>query len=1039
MSSAEVSSANVRLNIALDYILSFSKGDARPYLEIDILGEKFVGLLDSGATHTIVGATGFKRLKRLGHKHQEISRADCIVANGSSCQVLGHMGLPITLGNKTRPVTALIVPEVKHAIILGIDFWKQMEIIPDFSSGTWEFKTEEEMTNEINSIRVLSAEQQKELEVLLADYSKSMGDEFGHTNMVEHTIETTSAPIKQRYYPVSPVVQKHIDEELDKMLALGVVEPSNSGWSSPILLVPKKDGTYRFCVDFRKLNGVTKKDAYPLPYISSILDRLRNARYLSTLDIKSAYWQIPVAESSRDYLSFTVPGRGLFRFCRMPFGLHNAPATWQRLIDKVLGPELEPWVFVYLDDIIIVTSSFEEHCRILKEVLVRLGKANLRLSLDKCQLCRSELKYLGYVVNEQGIHVDPDKVSAILELSAPTNVKEVRRILGMASWYRRFIRNFAALTEPLTNLLRKSVKFRWSEESEASFQAIKSALVTAPILSCPDFSQPFVLQTDASSYGLGAVLTQGTGDNERVICYLSRSLSSSERVFSVTEKECLAVIWAIEKLRPYLEGASFSVITDHFSLVWLANLRDPHGRLARWAVRLQQFDFKIIHRKGKDHVVPDSLSRGVPKTYTEAVEILDIVPDPWVLKMIADVKRRPRKFPLWRVDGEKLYKQVRLPFPALASPEDHWKLVPHKYQRQELIRLAHDIPISGHGGVTKTFSRLQEKFYWPKMRPDVSKYIRECKICQQCKVEQKLPAGLMLPQPRCDRPWQMISVDLFGPLPRSNAGNTYIFGVSDYFSKFVRLFPLRVANAKSVCKRLEEEVFLLFGVPQVIILDNGKQFVSKACKDLCARYGVQMRFDCNYHAQANPFERVNRVVKTMLSCYVKDNHRTWDVELAKINCAICTSKHEVTGHSPYFVNFGKNQVLHGSDHVPQLDPENITFDHSTVESRPRAFEELYRDICRRIKKASQKSQHHYNLRHRDVVYQIGEKVWRKNFALSDAANYFTAKLSPRYIGPFRVKKKISMWAYELEDDRGNSKGIWNVKDLKRAILPEDDV
>lgn len=321
-----------------------------------------------------------------------------------------------------------------------------------------------------------------------------------------------------------------------------------------------------------------------------------------------------------------------------------------------------------------------------------------------------------------------------------------------------------------------------------------------------------------------------------------------------------------------------------------------------------------------------------------------MTPDPWIVKMIANVQKSPRKYAQWRVSDNDLYKHAKIRFATLSAPEDHWKKVPHKAQRKELIKLAHYYPTAGHGGVTKTLVRIQEKFYWPKMRPDVSRYVKSCQTCQQCKVEQKLPAGLLLPQPRCVRPWQMISVDQFGPLPRSIAGNTYIFGVADYFSKFVRLFPLRAANAKSVCKRLEADIFLLFGVPQIIILDNGKQLISKVCKDLCGRYGVHMRFDANYHAQANPFERVNRVVKTMITCYVKDNHRLWDVELAKINCAICSSKHEVIGQTPYFVNFRRNQILYGTDHTLQIVETDVNFDDSDIESRPRAFEELYKDI-----------------------------------------------------------------------------------------------
>lgn len=250
-------------------------------------------------------------------------------------------------------------------------------------------------------------------------------------------------------------MQRQIDLELENMLKDDIIEPSHSGWASPILLVKKKDGTYRFCVDFRKLNAVTTPDSYPLPYISNVLDKLRNAHYLSSLDIKSVYWQVPVAENSRRYTAFTVPNRGLFHFKRMPFGLRNSPTTWQRLIDSVLGFDLEPYVFVYLD-VIIVTPTFEKHLSVLDEVFRSLYQANLTVSWGKCSFCRPELRYLGYVVDANGLHVDPEKVKAMLELPSPQSVTEVRRIMGIFSWYRRFLPNFF-LEYPLLPLCSRSL------------------------------------------------------------------------------------------------------------------------------------------------------------------------------------------------------------------------------------------------------------------------------------------------------------------------------------------------------------------------------------------------------------------------------------------------------------------------------------------------------------------------------------------------------------------------------------------------------
>lgn len=273
--------------------------------------------------------------------------------------------------------------------------------------------------------------------------------------LVSHKIEVESEPIKQRPYRVSPAIQQKIDQEIKEMLQNETIEPSTSAWSLPVLLVPKKDGSYRFCIDFRKLNKVTKKDAYPLPFISSMLDKLRDTRYLSSLDIKSAYWQVPVASKSREYTAFSVPGRGLYHFKRTPFGLTNAPATWQRLVDQILGPELKPNVFVYLDDVMVVSNSFERHLEILDTIFKMFFEAGLTLSKEKCMFCKPELRYLGYVVGSNGLHVDPDKINAILTIPTPKTVAEIRRIIGTVSWYRRFIASFSTIIAPLVALLRK--------------------------------------------------------------------------------------------------------------------------------------------------------------------------------------------------------------------------------------------------------------------------------------------------------------------------------------------------------------------------------------------------------------------------------------------------------------------------------------------------------------------------------------------------------------------------------------------------------
>ncbi|XP_070140317.1 uncharacterized protein [Drosophila kikkawai] len=347
-------------------------------------------------------------------------------------------------------------------------------------------------------------------------------DKFDHlagtSNIAEHHIVMRDdKPIKQRYYPKNPAMQAVINKQVDELLRDGRIEPSKSPHSAPIVLVGKKTGDIRMCVDYRQLNARSVPDAYPLPRIHHILERLRNARFISTLDLKSGYWQIPVAPASREYTAFTVPGRGLFHWKVMPFGLHSAPATFQRALDSVIGPELEPSAFAYLDDIIVIGTTLDEHIENLREVFRRLRHANLKLNRDKCSFFQRSLKYLGHVISESGIHTDPDKIAAIRELQPPTNVRELRRCLGVASWYRRFVPNFAAIVEPISTLLRKGRKWSWDTEQEQAFETLKTRLTEAPVLACPDFTQKFSLQTDASDHGLGAVLLQSIDGVERVM------------------------------------------------------------------------------------------------------------------------------------------------------------------------------------------------------------------------------------------------------------------------------------------------------------------------------------------------------------------------------------------------------------------------------------------------------------------------------------------------------------------------------------------
>lgn len=1027
---------DIRHQIVVDYIFAQMRGDERPYLKVSILGRKLCGLLDSGASRTILGKKGWDIVRELGCFWIDHASAPvCTVANGQKCVSYGTVALPIELLDRVETVNVLIVPDMPHTLILGLDFWKSMGIVPDLRRNEWSFSESEPVqASAIHSYEDLTgAETERLNNVVTRNYAR-MGDGIGRTHLVEHVIKTDSPPIKKPHYRMSPYVLKEVDQELKRLVDSDIIERSNSPWSSNIVLVPKKDGTKRVCVDFRAVNKVSKKDSYPVPFVSDILDKLRDAKYLTSLDIKSAYWQVPLSEESKEITAFTVPNRGLWQFKVMPMGLHNSGATWQRLLDRVLSVDLEPYVFCYLDDVIIVTESFEKHLEILDIVFDKLIKAGLTLNKEKCQFCRRELKYLGYVVNGNGLSVDPDKIKAILSIPTPKNQREVRSVLGMASWYRRFVPDYATILAPVTALLKRGTKFDWDEKCEEAWGKLKGFLTSAPVLSCPNFDLPFVVQTDASDFGLGAVLSQtDVNGGEHVVAYLSRSLTKAERKYSVTEKECLAVIFAIEKLRPYIEGTRFTVVTDHYSLLWLHNLKDPMGRLARWAVRLQGFDFEVVHRKGKEHLVPDCLSRSVPRVDVIEFEFPIVPKDRWYVTKCRKVESNPLLFPDWRITEGRLYKRVRTSG-RISSGDADWKIVVPKDSRAEVFKRFHDHPVSGHAGVFKTFHRIIADYYWPKMRSDIQAYVRRCRVCLEQKPLQKASAGLMGRHPVVDRPWQLTSADLIGPLPRSSQGFRYMLVIHDCFTKYPVVIALRSATASLVTKHVEESVFLTYGVPQYLICDNGGQFKSGMFRDLLKKYGVTPLYTAYYHPQANPTERVNRIVKTMLSSYVKENHKSWGAYVPQITCAIRTARQEVTGYTPFFLNFGREIVLFGGNHGN--DKPILSFgDREKFGLGLSKLEEIRKFVRKRLDVAYGRSKARYDLRKRNETFSVGQSVWKRNMVLSDASKDFAAKLAPKFNGPFTVQAVTGYCTYRLVDEQGNDRGVWHAKDLK-AHPPE---
>lgn len=876
-------------------IIINTEDDNRPHAGITVLGKQLTGLLDSGANCSLLGGKHLKIIEELKLTKGKVL-GGVQTADGTKHDITEFVNLPIAYNGRNETLPVLLVPSMPSCVILGMNFWHKFGVRA-VCEALEMFTQEDEQEEE--PMRKLTAEQQQRLDRVIALFPVSGAGKIGRTDMYTHRIDVGEAkPKKQRIYHMSKYVLDEVYKEVDRMKSLDVIEEAMfSPWNNPLVAVKKKTGQYRVCLDARYLNSIMVNEGHPIPQISSIVSNLSGCYYISTIDLKDAFWQMPLDKSSRPLTAFTVPGRGHFQFKVVPFGLCTASQALARLMTHLFA-DLEPHVFHYLDDIIICSRTFEEHLMMLEKVATRLRRANLTISPDKSKFCRREMKYLGYVLNENGWKVDSEKISCIVDFPRPQTKREVQRFLGLCNFYRRFIMNFSGIAIPLTELTKTKTKFHWTSKPEDSFVKLKSMLVSAPVLAMPDYSQPFSIACDASDVAIGAVLTQEVNGEEHPIGYFSQKLAASERNYSVTERECLAVIRAIEKFRGYVEGVKFTVYCDHAALSYLRSIKNPTALMCRWVLRLNAFDFEIRYRKGSANVVPDALSRIVASMTFEQHKTVDS----WYRRLKENVEKHQDQFPDFRSVSEELYKNCRCN-DELGQITHKWKKVLPIEERAEAIGRFHDSTTGGHLGFEKTWHKVQSHFYWPKMRHEVGKYVRSCSVCKA----SKAPATKMLPTMGSAKParlpWELISLDFVGPLTRSTTGNTVMLVAVDWVTKYVIAHPMRSADTVKMVNFLENEIFLRFSRPRIVLTDNGKQFTSAAFRALLARYQIEHMTTAYYCPMVNNAERVNRVLITCIRALLKEDHKSWDENLQAIVAAINSAKHASTGVSPHFANF----------------------------------------------------------------------------------------------------------------------------------------
>ena len=949
----------------------------------------------------------------------------------------------------------------------------------------------------------LTQQQKGQVKKLIQSFSDIFSKRNGRTKMLRHQIKLIpdSKPYNSPPYRYAPAKRQVIEQNLAEMKEEGIIEPSKSPWASPVVLAPKKDGSIRFCVDYRKLNSVTTKDAYPIPRIDDTLDALQEAKFVSTLDLRSGYWQVEMDKESKEKTAF-ITHKGLYEFNVMPYGLTNAPATFQRLMDIVLAGLKWQSCLVYIDDIVIYSPTFEQHLTDLKNVFQALREANLTLKASKCYFCRKEMKYLGHIITQNGIRPDPTLTKAVLDFPQPKTIKDVQSFLGLSGYYRRFIKNYAKIAEPLIKQLRqlkeKNYYLNWTPECSVAFETLKKKLTNAPIMSTPNFNELFILELDACEYGLGAVLAQEYNKRKFVIAYASRTLSPAERNYSATEREALAIVWATQHFRPYLEGTKVVIRSDCKALQWLKNAKDISGRLARWAMKLSAFQIENIqYRPGTANANADSLSRNpiiptssVEQSIREVKEIKDntmceknmatsnqnvhelaaieTIINIWEnTNILDDVKNEQQAdtnlnhiIQQLKANPSPEFNDKRQPFVLIndilykiKNSNRHYNqrmlgnkhlLVIPKTMQNKLLKWAHDHPTGGHAGQQKTLFRLSTRVYWASMRKDIFNYVAACKDCQKFKYNN-IPTATPMQLHEVFEPWNTIGIDIMGPFPVTSRQKRFLLVIVDYFTRWIEIFPMRTTTSIDIAEILINQVFTRYGLPQYILSDNGPQFVSNLFGDFCRSLKISRKFTANYHPQTNMTERVNRTLKPIIAIFSQEHPHSWDKEIQQIAFAIRTSINDTTGETPAFLMFGRDPRIPLDwiigDPIQGLPP--LTEEQEQIQNYRTHLMDKLRvafNIVREHSEVGKLSQKMIYDRHTTLrEFSEGDLVWVATTAAQIGDNSTRSKLQPSYQGPCRIIEKVAPSTFIVRRISDNVNiGATNADRLKLYYEPVTD-
>ncbi|CAI7758786.1 unnamed protein product, partial [Closterium sp. NIES-54] len=774
--------------------------------------------------------------------------------------------------------------------------------------------------------------------------------------VADHRIELIpgSTPPVRPIYKMSAVELKELKKQLEDLLAKEFIQPSSSPYASPVLFVRKKDGSLRMCVDYRGLNKITVKNRYPLPRIDELFEQVGEARYFSKLDLHSGYHQVRIQSEDIPKTAFRTR-YGHYEFRVLPFGLTNAPATFQGMMQSIFSDFIDKFLVVFIDDLLVYSRTHEEHLNHLELVLARLSEHRLYAKRSKCEFAKTKLSFLGHVISHEKLEVDNSKVAVLKEWKQPSTVKEVLAFLGLANYYRRFVKGFAAVAAPLTDLLRKDSSFSWGPLQQQAFEQLKTSLTSPPALAVPNPELPYFIWCDASGVALGAILCQEQEAGLQPIAFESRKLTAAERTCPIHEREALAVVHALKKWRCYVEMQPVTVFTDHRTLEYLKTQSQITPRQARWVQFLEQYvpNLQIVYKPGRFNPA-DVLSRPA----AEELNVMGVVR--WDRNFITRFSRGYNR--------DQLYQQKASHDPSFLFSNPFWT------------------------------------------RADSAEYVASCPTCQVNKARTTAPAGLLQPLEIPTAPWTCVSLDFITDLPRTPTGFDNILVVIDKLSKMAHFIPTTgTVTAAETAKLFFTQVVRLHGLPSAIISDRDTRFLSNFWTALFQLLGTQIRLCTAYHPETDgQTERMNRTLEDALRSCVNSMQTDWDQHLAAVEFAYNSSPNIATGEPPFLLATGQLPRSVTSLPHPLHSPNPTATDFISSHHR------ILQLARRKLQLAQERQVRYANQHRRHTIFRVGDLVLLStaNLPLLNAGT--SRKLAPRFVGPFPITKVLSPVSYRLQ-------------------------